>query len=92
MEKSVILEELKKILAYKLDANIDMKDIGVDEPLYEGGIGLDSISIVNLIGQIEQHFDFQFEDKEISVEIFASLNTLSDFVERKQAARALKSY
>mgnify|MGYP001105106671 CR=1 FL=1 len=84
MEKDIIIERLKEILVHKLDVNLSMEDIEVDAPLYEGGIGLDSISIVNLIGLTEEYFDFQFKDEEISTEVFSSLDSLSSFISTKK--------
>lgn len=46
---------------------------------------LDSLAVVTLVGAIEQHFGFMVEDDEISAETFATVASLSDFVERKLA-------
>ena len=86
MKKKEIVKGLKEILVDKLDVNLKMESIKTDVPLYEGGIGLDSISIVNLIGLTEERINFRFEDDEISTEIFGSLDALSSFIEKKHAA------
>ena len=83
MKKQEIIKKLKELIVYELDVNIKMEDLSEDSPLFEGGIGLDSISIVNLIVLIEKNFKLSFQDEEISMELFSNLNTLSSFIESK---------
>lgn len=91
MERQLILDKLRLILVRDLDVNLKLEDIAVDVPLYEGGIGLDSISIVNLIGLTETHFNFHFEDNEISPLIFANLNALCSFILKKTESERASS-
>ncbi len=90
MVRTDIEERLKDILVDKLDLNLRHSDIRVDIPLFEGGIGLDSISLVNLIGLIEEEFNFQFADDEITADIFSSLKVLSSFIGGKVVAGMTK--
>ena len=83
MKKQEIIRKLKELIVYKLDVNMKMEDLHEDSPLFEGGIGLDSISIVNLIVLIEKNFKLNFQDDEISMELFSNLDTLSGFIESK---------
>ena len=46
---------------------------------------LDSLAIVAVISAIEQTFGFAIEDDEISAETLATLQSLTEFIERKQA-------
>jgi acyl carrier protein len=84
MKNDEIKTKLKELIVTKLDANIRMDDLTDDEAsLFEGGVGLDSISIVNFIVVIEKYFGFRFEDEEVSMELFTNLNTLSAFIGQK---------
>ncbi|HMM72580.1 MAG TPA: acyl carrier protein [Rhodocyclaceae bacterium] len=47
---------------------------------------LDSMAVVGLITGLEERFGFIVEDDEIDGQAFASVGTLTDFVERKLAA------
>jgi acyl carrier protein len=85
MKKQEITSKLKDLIAYELDINIKREEIADDSPLLEGGIGLDSISIVNLIVLIEKNFNIRFQDEEITMDLFSDLNTLSSFIESKYA-------
>ena len=75
--------KLKEVIAKNLDANIDVNDISDEASLYEDGLGLDSITIVNLIVQIESTFDFTFEHEEINSALFKNINSLGDFITSK---------
>ena len=44
---------------------------------------LDSMAVASIITALEQHFGIEVLDDEISARHFASLGTLSDFVESK---------
>lgn len=78
-----VISKLKEIIAYDLDANISIEDIHEDISLYEDGVGLDSIAIVNFIVLIENRFNISFEENEINGELFSSLNNLAIFINSK---------
>ena len=76
---------LKEIIANKLLLNIKTDEIDDNMSFYEGGVGLDSISIVNFIVEIEKQFGFDFSSDELNVELFNSINSLADFIKLKTA-------
>jgi acyl carrier protein len=75
-----VIEQLKQIIAKELDVNLDPEEIDENAPLFEEGIGLDSIAIMDFILLIEERFGFQFADTELTVELFRNLETLADFI------------
>lgn len=85
MKKQEIITKLKDLIVYELDINVKREELTDDSQLLEGGIGLDSISIVNLIVLIEKNFNIRFQDEEITMDLFSDLNTLSSFIESKYA-------
>jgi acyl carrier protein len=78
-----IREKLRSVIAGDLDANIDVRDLRDDVSLYDDGLGLDSIAIINLIVLVEKKFDISFEEHEISSNIFGSIDHLSKFISSK---------
>ena len=84
----LIQEQLKTILADRLDANIQRAEITPDVSLLEDGLGLDSIMIVELVALVEETFGFQFGEDELDLDIFANLNTLAEFVTAKQSLQS----
>ena len=57
-----------------------------DTKLFDGGLQLDSFATVELISQIEEHYDFEFSDEDFLPENFVDLSTLCALVERSLAA------
>lgn len=80
-----VIEQLKTIIADRLDANIERAEITRDISLLEDGLGLDSIMLVELISLVEETFGFQFGEDELDMAIFTNLDTLATFVATKQS-------
>ena len=78
-----IVRQLRQIIAEELDVNLDLEGIDETAPLFEGGIGLDSVAVMDLILLIEGHFGFEFSESELDVEVFKNLTVLADFVSTK---------
>jgi acyl carrier protein len=83
-----LANQLKNIIARELDVNLKVEDIGENDSLFEGGLALDSIAIVELISLVEEHFDFLFSDAELTPETFSNLNVLAEFISDKLSAQA----
>ncbi len=81
-----ITQQLKKIITTDLDVNVDETSLVGDIGLLEGGIGLDSIAVMELISIIEQTFGFEFSDDDLNMDAFQTLTTLSEFVTQKVSA------
>jgi len=78
-----IVEQLKEIIAYKLDVNLTIDEIDENVSLFEDGLGLDSIAIVDLILAIEKEFSLEFGDEELNSRLFNNLSTLAQFIQPK---------
>lgn len=80
---NVIVNQLKDIIVNKLDVNLTYDEIDVNVSLFEDGLGLDSIAIVDLIVSIENTFSLSIEDEELNADLFKNLKILSEFVRNK---------
>jgi acyl carrier protein len=78
-----IRQKIKSIIADDLDVNIDIKDIREDVSLYDDGLGLDSIAMVNFIVILEKKFNINFEENEISSKLFSNISDLAGFISSK---------
>lgn len=81
----IILEQLKTIIADRLDANIQRAEITPEVSLLEDGLGLDSIMLVELVSLVEENFGFQFEEDELDLSILTNIQSLATFVASKSA-------
>ena len=74
---------LRQIIAEQMDVNLRLEEIDPDTPLFEGGLGLDSIALMEFITLIEEHFAFQLAEDELNMEPFQNLRILAQFVNQK---------
>lgn len=87
------MEELKSELKRKLVEALDIHDIDpasiADElPLFEGGLGLDSIDVLELVVMLERDYGIKIESKELGQKVLVSIQTLADFLAEQRAAPA----
>ena len=80
----VILTGLKELIAKKLDVNLKLEEIDENVSLFEDGLGLDSIAIVELILTVEKEFSIRIADEEFTKDIFKNLKVLANFIHSKQ--------
>lgn len=81
-----MLGELKELLIFELNLeDISAEDIDVNEPLFGGGLGLDSIDALELAIVIERTYGVKIksgDDK--NQEIFSSLTSLAKYIEAER--------
>ncbi|MGI9214069.1 MAG: acyl carrier protein [Methylococcaceae bacterium] len=77
-----IIDFLKHIIAEKIKPGVEAQDIESDSPLLDGGLGLDSIMVVDLIVAVEHHYAFNFAEDDLSLDSFASLDALAGVIAR----------
>lgn len=80
LEKSDVLVQLKKLIAEDLDANIQETEIEDGMALFEGGVGLDSVNLIELISLVENRFGIHFSDEELNPECFSTIAVLTDTI------------
>lgn len=83
------MEDLKKNLKEMLVRDLKLQDvnpgdIGDDDPLFEAGLGLDSLDAVELVVLINKHYNIQIQDMEEGRIAFASVNALADFITKRR--------
>ena len=76
-----ITDRLKHLVA-GLDIEADAHRIDETTSLFEGGLGLDSFAIVELIVAIEREFGIEFPEQDLTPESFQDLRTLGSVVAR----------
>ncbi|MEH6309114.1 acyl carrier protein [Olivibacter sp. CPCC 100613] len=77
-------ENLKRIISDDLGLLINREDITDDISLYDDGLGMDSITIVNFIIEIEKQFGITIEEDEMSASLFENVNSLASYIVEKQ--------
>lgn len=80
------LQEVKNILADVLSLGAAADALVPQSPLLGAIPELDSMAVVQLIAAMEEQFGFSVDDDEIDAATFASVGSLTAFVERKLTA------
>ena len=82
MSKEEIVRELKEMVVSALDLeDVTAADIDPEEPLFEGGLGLDSIDALELGMAARTKFGISFSgDAAENKRIFRSIGTLADYI------------
>jgi len=81
--------EIRPLLAEHARLRVPIDELSDDADLYEAG--LTSLSTVNLMLALEEHFDVEFLDRMLSRRTFGSLRALSEAIEELLCARAAAS-
>ena len=73
-------DRIKGIIVETLDLEVDPEEIGSEDLLFGGGIGLNSMATIEIIVGIEKAFEIQVPDEDLRVELFDSVQTMADYV------------
>ena len=80
------LEQIRAIVADHGRLLVDPKTLEADSDLYQAG--LTSLSTVNLMLALEEHFDVEFTDKMLGRKTFGSLRSLAEAIEELKGPAA----
>jgi acyl carrier protein len=76
--------EIKQLLVERLFLKVKPEDIADDAALMES-LGVDSVALFELIVGLEDVYGITFEEDEFRLSLFQDVNSIADFVEKKQA-------
>jgi len=78
--------KLKELLIERLKfEDMTPDDIPDEEPLFAGGLGLDSIDALEIVVMLESEFGIKIKNETSARENFRSVASLADFVEQRLA-------
>ena len=78
-----LVEKLKKEIIEQLNLEeIEPDDIDPATPLFDEGLGLDSIDALELIVLLEKEYGQKIEDPKKGKEILYSVNTIAEFTRK----------
>jgi acyl carrier protein len=79
-------QRLKELLIDRLKfEDMTPEDIGDDEPLFGGGLGLDSIDALEIVVMLETEFGIKVKNETAARDYFRSVSTLAEYVEQRLA-------
>ncbi len=89
MTSEQVVERIKKIVVEDLDVNLAYEDLDETVPLFEEGLGLDSVVLVELISFIEKRFNIELGDQALNMETFQNLQSVARVIAAQLAEPSL---
>lgn len=87
-----IRARLKQLLVSSLSLEgVRPEDIQDDAPLFNEGLGLDSLDGVEIVVLLQRNFGLEVKDMEMGRKIFRSVSTLAEYVYENTEGRAAAS-
>jgi acyl carrier protein len=78
--------KLKELLIERLKfEDMTPDDIADDDPLFAGGLGLDSIDALEIVVMLESEFGIRVKNETSARDNFKTIAALADFVEQRTA-------
>lgn len=75
----MLKQDVRSILTDHCRLSVDLNSLDDDSDLYDAG--LTSLTTVNVMLALEDHFDIEFDDQMLSRETFQSINSLADAID-----------
>ena len=72
--------KIKEMLVSKLRLRMAPGEIGDDQPLFGGGLGLDSIDVLEIVAGLEKEFGVTVASQQEGERALRTVATLADFV------------
>jgi len=85
MEESIacIEDRIKNVIVSRLRLQVDVKKLSNKTSLLGKGLGLDSITLQELVVGLEEEFNIFIDESELHIEIFEDIGSLANYVSNK---------
>lgn len=80
-QSQIICSQIKSILVDVLGLNVEPSQIGDEDSLFAGMLGIDSVAAIKIIVEIEEFFEIKIEEEEIGLALFQNVRSLGKAVE-----------
>jgi acyl carrier protein len=78
---ATLYREVAELLIASLNLEVKADDIGLDDPLYGDGLGLDSIDVLEIALVVSKRYGLQLRaDSADNKHVFSSLRNLADHI------------
>ncbi len=79
-QKKAVGEKIRRLVVSRFNLDIMPRDISAEQSLIELGVGVDSVSTLEFIMELEEEFGVSIDESEVSPGIFETVDTLSEFL------------
>lgn len=78
--KEVPGDRIRRLVASKFNLDIEPQDISAGQSLIELGVGVDSVSTLEFIMELEEEFGVSIDESEVSSAVLETVESLSRFI------------
>lgn len=86
VDQREIRRRVRQAIVDALGLQIDPRVIPDDEVIFGGGMGADSTAALEVVFAIEEAFGIEVDDEELRVDLFDSVSSLTNYVQRRLEA------
>ena len=79
-ELEQLTREIKELVIDRLKLDVEPDEIEDDELLFDGSLGLDSITMLELVEAIESRYGFEVDDEDLTSELMETARSLAEYV------------
>jgi acyl carrier protein len=77
--------EIKQAIVRSLRLPITPAEIGDSTPLFDEGLGLDSIDVLELVLELERSFGVAIGDEQTGMKVLRSVDAIAEFITAERA-------
>lgn len=78
------LDGVKDVIVTTLGIEDRADTLSASTPLFGSMPELDSLAVLSLVSALESRFDFTIDDEDISGEVFETVGSLAEFVDKNR--------
>ena len=78
--KEVLGEKIRRLVVGKFNLDIRPQEILAEQSLIELGVGVDSVSTLEFIMELEEEFGVSIDESEVSPAVLETVSSLSEFI------------
>ena len=80
MEETTVENRIKRLVVETLDLRMNPREIGSEDQLFGGDVGLNSMATIEVIVAIEKDFGIEIPDEDLRVELFGNVKAMAAYV------------
>lgn len=78
--KEVLGEKIRRLVIGKFNLDIEPQDISAEQSLIELGVGVDSVSTLEFIMELEEELGVSIDESEVNLGVLETVDSLSEFI------------
>ena len=80
LRKEVLGEKIRRLVVGKFNLDIEPRDISAEQSLIELGVGVDSVSTLEFIMELEEELGVSIDESEVNLGVLETVESLSKFI------------